>query len=359
MVFINYTSAELTDMLLIYGQTNQNARQAVRVYQETYPQRRIPGKNIFPRIVSHLRETGSLKPLKTDSGRRRYRRTIRVEEAILNRVERDPSTSTRIVATELGNISASSVHRTLREQMLYPYHFTRLQELLPRDFQPRVMFCQWFLNKLRHDHHFSKRVLFTDEASFTRKGIVNFHNLHTWADENPHSLRVANSQYQFSINIWAGIIGNDVIGPVVLPNRLDQESYLNFLRNDLPELLPLFMRNGTMWFQHDGAPAHFAAVVRTYLADTYGHRWIGRGGPVAWPPRSPDLNPLDFYLWGHLKEIVYKTPVNTREELLERIENAFNTIRGDHNICRRVRRSLRRRLNVCNNANGGHFQHFL
>jgi len=35
------------------------------------------------------------------------------------------------------------------------------------------------------------------------------------------------------------------------------------------------------------------------------NRWIDRGGRVPWPPRSPDLNPLDFFFWGYSKNIVY------------------------------------------------------
>jgi hypothetical protein len=34
-------------------------------------------------------------------------------------------------------------------------------------------------------------------------------------------------------------------------------------------------------------------------------RWIGRGGPIAWPPHSPDVNTLDFFLWGYVKVKVY------------------------------------------------------
>jgi hypothetical protein len=40
---------------------------------------------------------------------------------------------------------------------------------------------------------------------------------------------------------------------------------------------------------HDGAPAHFSRAVRDVLNNTYHDPWIGRGGPTAWPPRSPDL----------------------------------------------------------------------
>jgi hypothetical protein len=48
-----------------------------------------------------------------------------------------------------------------------------------------------------------------------------------------------------------------------------------------------------MVFQHDGAPAHYSRLV-THLNLTFLERWIGRGGHVPWPPRSPDLTPLDF-----------------------------------------------------------------
>jgi hypothetical protein len=27
-------------------------------------------------------------------------------------------------------------------------------------------------------------------------------------------------------------------------------------------------------------------------------RWISRGGPITWPPRSPDLTQLIFFLWS-------------------------------------------------------------
>jgi hypothetical protein len=55
---------------------------------------------------------------------------------------------------------------------------------------------------------------------------------------------------------------------------------------------------------HHGAATHFSLAVRDVLNNTYHGGWIGRAGPTAWPPRSPDLNPLYFYLWGHLNTLV-------------------------------------------------------
>jgi len=97
---------------------------------------------------------------------------------------------------------------------------------------------------------------------------------------------LVNKKHKFSINVWAGMIDDLVIGPYVLPNRLNQDTFLEFLPV-LLEDLPLATRQ-VMWFQLDGAPAHFGRSVRTFL-NTHYPQWIGRGGRIAWPPRSPDL----------------------------------------------------------------------
>jgi len=52
----------------------------------------------------------------------------------------------------------------------------------------------------------------------------------------------------------------------------------------------------TNGFQQDGAPPHFALTVRAYLDHTFPGRWIGRSGPLPWPPHSLDLTPCDFWL---------------------------------------------------------------
>jgi len=62
-----------------------------------------------------------------------------------------------------------------------------------------------------------------------------------------------------------------------------------------------------MYLQHDGVPSHYTRHVRDYLNESFPNRWLGRGGPVAWPPRSPDLKPHDYYLWGHMKTLPYET----------------------------------------------------
>ena len=55
--------------------------------------------------------------------------------------------------------------------------------------------------------------------------------------------------------------------------------------------------------------------VRNWLNEKCPDKWIGKRGPIEWAPRSPDLTQLDFFLWGYLKQKVYKTPIKYLAEL--------------------------------------------
>lgn len=70
---------------------------------------------------------------------------------------------------------------------------------------------------------FIRFILFTDEATFTRSGFTNVHNIHVWAEENPHAVIVIHNQVNFMANVWAGIIDNFVLGTVFLPHNLNGE----------------------------------------------------------------------------------------------------------------------------------------
>nr|CAI5818484.1 unnamed protein product [Callosobruchus analis] len=232
------------------------------------------------------------------SGRSKHVRTAEAEENVLNLVAEDSSTSSRLVATQLG-ISKSTVNRVTREQQLHPYHLQPIQALLPPDYAARVHFCEIIRHKRQEDLYFTSRILFTDDA-FTRSGVTNLHNRHVYADVNPQAIVERHFQHELRINVWMGVVENMLIGPFRLPIRLNGENYLYFLQNNLPQLLendPLELRRN-MWFMQDGAPAHFTRAVRNHLHEHYPGKWIGRGAdaPIQWPPRSPYLAPCDFFL---------------------------------------------------------------
>jgi hypothetical protein len=88
-------------------------------------------------------------------------------------------------------------------------------------------------------------------------------------------------------------------------------------------------------------------------------RWMGSGGPTAWPPCSPDLNPLEFYLSRHLKTLAYAAPVDNEEAPHHRTVDACQTIRSYPGIFERMRRSMMRRVEACIESHEGYSQHLL
>ena len=113
--------------------------------------------------------------------------------------------------------------------------------------------------------------------------------------------------FTLSINVWCDVIDDMLNGPVILDDLMTGQNYLDVLQNDLPkqpEDVPLATRI-SMYFQHVGAPSHYTRHVMQHLNDTFPNRWIGLGSTINWPPRSPDLDPLDFCLWSLVKSEVY------------------------------------------------------
>jgi len=120
---------------------------------------------------------------------------------------------------------------------------------------------------------------------FTREGIFNFYNVHIWPHAIPQAIREAKHQTTFSINVWAVIVGDGLIGPVRLRELLTGPTYREFLErltggilSDVLDDVPLQLPVG-MWFMHDGAPPHFSRMARQYLNDHFPGKWIGRNGP--------------------------------------------------------------------------------
>ncbi|KAJ8876651.1 hypothetical protein PR048_021098 [Dryococelus australis] len=79
-------------------------------------------------------------------------------------------------------------------------------------------------------------------------------------------------------------------------------------------------------FQQDGL--HFVTAVCQHLDVHFQNQWIGRGGPITKPPQSPDIIPSDFWLWGHIRLMMYATPLDTKNELITQIRRALDTIKA-------------------------------
>jgi len=70
--------------------------------------------------------------------------------------------------------------------------------------------------------------------------------MHVWDDENPRVTRLKSFQIRWKLNVWARIMGTKILGPVILLERLNGASYVQFLTENLPDFLedvPLLDRN--------------------------------------------------------------------------------------------------------------------
>ena len=91
-----------------------------------------------------------------------------------------------------------------------------------------------------------------------------------------------------------------------------------------------------------------------FLDATFPNMLIGRDGPRPWPPRSPDITPLDFFLWRHVKDKVFSTPVPDITNLKARITDAFATI--TEHMLESTWREIEYRLDVLRATKGAHVE---
>ena len=106
-------------------------------------------------------------------------------------------------------------------------------------------------------------------------------------------------------------------------------------------------------FQQDNAPAHRARETVEMLKRETPHII----SPLQWPPNSPDLDPVDYEIWGRLQERVYRSRIRDVNHLTERLVQEWCNL--DHNIICAAVNQWRTRLRACVRADGGHFEHHL
>lgn len=361
---MSYTLSEYAEMHYFYGVAQGNGLEAARLYREQLQRRGGPQPEHYPDHRVFINTHNTLMAGRIPGQRGDREGIPRVDpdrrEVVLEEVQRNPSTSTRAMARTL-NIPRTSIQDILHDEGYHAFHIRRVQALLPTDYQLRIDFCQTMLQKEQQDPGFFNKVLWSDESRFERTGIFNIHNYHTWAVENPHEMRASTFQHRFSVNLWSGILNGELIGPFELPSRLNGERYRHFLEHELPLLLEdvnIELRR-TMVLQNDGAPCHYATQVRNYLNEAYPNRWIGRGGPISWPPRSPDLNPMDFFIWGYFKEIAYARESGSEQELRQKLTEAERVVKENRAAFRRLKDNFLRRCRMCIAAGGGNFENLL
>jgi transposase len=308
---------ELIFMCGVPGATNRSVAEA---FNRLNPDRSPAHQVTVGRLIKRFKDTGSVAD-RPRSGRRRSATSEEMSAAVLAHLRSTPKKSTRKLSQETGP-SQTSVMRILHSNHFHPYKVHLVQDLHGDDTDRRRKFCEWMHQNI------ILSILFSDEAIFYLSGNVNRHNFRYWSDTNPRWMEATRVQVDPRVMVWAGIFEDQIIGPFFFDGNVTQDSYLDMLQSYLEDFLndiPPPQRS-SVFFQQDGAPPHFATIVRNYLHEQFPGRWIGRLGPIEWPPRSPDLNPLDFFLWGPLKSVVYRNRPRNIDELKEAIRQEIHNI---------------------------------
>ncbi|GFT96668.1 putative transposable element [Trichonephila clavipes] len=188
------------------------------------------------------------------------------------------------------------------------------------DHQARSRFVEWAQNEITVVPEFHKRILFSDEAHFWLKGYVNKQNCRIWSEVNPQ-MYVETPLHPEKLTVWCALWA------------------------------------GELWFQQDGATCHTARATIDFLKYTFGDRLYSRFGPVNWPPRSCDLTPLDYFLWGYVKSLVYADKPQTLDHLEDNIRRVIGDIRPQ--MLEKVIENWTSRLDYIRASRGSHMPEIL
>ncbi|GFV86172.1 DUF4817 domain-containing protein [Trichonephila clavipes] len=183
----------------------------------------------------------------------------------------------------------------------------------------------WFVS-ISHRHKSNN-----DEAHFWLNGYVNKQNCRIWSKANPQ-VYVETPLHPDKLTVCCALWAGGIIGPYFFKNdeghnvTVNGDRYRAMITNFfIPELNNHDVQE--LWFQQDGGTYHTARATIDLLKDMFGDRLISRFGPVNWPPRSCDLTPLDYFLWGYVQSLVYADKPQTLDHLEDNICRVIADIR--------------------------------
>ena len=243
------------------------------------------------------------------SGRRRTRRSAANIEAVRHAFQNHPDGTISSRRNGLGIPLATFNRITQLDLNFHPYQMIKHHQLLPGDRQRRLQFCQWLLDR---PDRILEDLLIGDEAGFAMNAMVNTHNIRAYRPRGqpPVEFGYQRNNSRLKVITWVGLMGNGtILGPVFFDENVNGPRYLAMINEQVVPALASergYRRQGNgrfrrVWWAQDGAPCHRNRATTDRLTELFGERVIALNRPVEWPPRSPDLTPLDFSLWGHLK----------------------------------------------------------
>lgn len=352
----SFSGAQRAFCVREYYRNNDSATEAQRKFCTQYNIRnknQAPSTRAIKNWVQKFEETGSTLNQPRSGRPRTSREPVNIERVRAS-VREQPGLSTRKRSSVL-NVSRTSLNRILHKDLhLHPYKIQIVQQLRPSDYTKRLQFANEMLERFTSFNN----IFFSDEAHFHLTGHVNRQNCRYWSDVNPQ-LKHQTPLHSPKVTVWAALSASVIIGPYFFedqrsrPVTVNTQRYIAMLQNFFaPALQDYSGFNQRTWFQQDGATCHTSNDSIAAVREIFGQKVISKRGDINWPPRSPDLSPMDFFLWGYLKSMVFNNNPQSIEELKENIREEIQNI--SPNTCRAVMENFRSRLQECQTKQGAH-----
>ncbi|CAH1112713.1 unnamed protein product [Psylliodes chrysocephalus] len=360
----SYTNEEYFQ-IVVWHNTGYSIPQIISMFQQMFPNKLQPTQAIIERTMENLCAHGSFSgtngrnepvvivpcmPLNPDHELR--------DIMICAAVEQDSTRTTRDLAREFG-VSHMKINKILKANGYRSFKLHRADEMFPDDQYFRMEFCERMMEMANADENFIRNILFTDESSFP------IHNLSiSWNFTKENQQRTYDARTQ-KLNVWTGILGDNIVGPFFIDGILNAQSYLQLLQNDIiPAVRALDVPFHSIWFQQDECPAHNSILVKEYISELFPGRLIvgfpSMDGHIPWPARSPDLAPCNFFLRGYTKSKLYGFQEERARNLDELRIRICNTLRGiSPAMLSNVRENFYNRLGYCSSYGGGRFEYLL
>ncbi|XP_065675584.1 uncharacterized protein LOC136091800 [Hydra vulgaris] len=192
-------------------------------------------------------------------------------------------------------------------------------------------------------HHAQELEL--DEAHFWFNGYVNKQNCRIWSEGNPqvHAEKPLNPE---KLTVWCALWAGGIIGLYIFKNDVGDRYRAMITDFFVPRLNNHNVQE--LWFQQDGATCHTARATIDLLNETFGNRVISR---------SCDLTPLDYFLWGYVKSLVYANDPETIDHLEDNICRVIVNIRPQ--MLEKVIESWTSRLDYIRISHGSHIREII
>jgi len=258
-----------------------------RAYRTKYKNQTAPSYCAIQNIISVFETTGSVAH-KTHKGEQPSEKRQMAKIELENLVAEIPNLSIRKAASAVG-VSPTLIRNILRDDLhLKPYKLHDWHKIEDADYEKRVVFAKWFLSLPAEAKFF---FVFSDEAYFYLSLPINKQNNRVWANKDPYE-GVETPLHDEKVLVWCGISAKKIYGPFFFENHVNQHNYLDMLKTYFWQKHLDTADYKKYYFQQDGATPHTATLVQDWLKRQFPKKFVTK---EMWPPRSPDLNPCDFF----------------------------------------------------------------